>query len=418
MKSFVSLAQKKVPKKLLAPAYGLRRKYLSAVARPVRLDRLLLGGEGKIPARKYARLTQNLRRPSTPLSQSPHVRLLELYDEIGDDLFGIERLKQTEYYANARESIGLFGNYIGCRSDEDLIRQVRFFVHLYQGEGEASAPTEESRSRGAFPPLVRPVRDSGGYYEIVDGHHRLAAAYCRGEGTAKVAVAGEAVHTPLQQLLLDGLWTQNERILYQPVDAPEVQAEWPLVRKCSDRAEKMLRWLERNGPDKPRGETTYLDLGSNYGWFVKHMLDQGYDSRGVERDICAIEIGKEFYGLDPRRIQVQELVSFLEGTDSKFDLVSCFSVLHHFALGKAVIGPEDFFRHLDRITGSVLFFDTGQAHEAWFRVKLKDWTPEFIQDWILRNSTFTGVEPLGPDEDARPPHQDNYGRMLFACTRG
>ena len=54
----------------------------------------------------------------------------------------------------------------------------------------------------------------------------------------------------------------------------------------------------------------------------------------------------------------------------------------------------------------------------WFKESLGEWSPEFILDWVKRNSSFNRIEPLGMDRDSQLPDQQfNYGRTLFACTR-
>jgi len=64
----------------------------------------------------------------------------------------------------------------------------------------------------------------------------------------------------------------------------------------------------------------------------------------------------------------------------------------------------------------VLFFDTGEEHEAWMRGKLPGWTPEFVARWLRENTTFDEIVPLGRDEDVAT-FPGNYGRTLFACVR-
>ncbi len=91
--------------------------------------------------------------------------------------------------------------------------------------------------------------------------------------------------------------------------------------------------------------------------------------------------------------------------------------MHHFALGEESLSAETFIRLIDRIAGKVLFFDTGQCTESWFRQTLPLWNPEFVQAWLKKNTTFNEVIPLGPDEDGVAPFGENYGRMLFACVR-
>ena len=77
---------------------------------------------------------------------------------------------------------------------------------------------------------------------------------------------------------------------------------------------------------------------------------------------------------------------------------------------------EEFRDRLADVTGRVLFFDTGQAHEAWIGADIAQWTPDFIGKW-LRAGGFDEVIALGTDHDDQPPHQGNYGRTLFACVR-
>jgi hypothetical protein len=65
----------------------------------------------------------------------------------------------------------------------------------------------------------------------------------------------------------------------------------------------------------------------------------------------------------------------------------------------------------------VLFIDTGQENEEWFRTSLAGWNPEKIAEFLRENTTFDEIVDLGPDDDAHPPYADNYGRHLFACLR-
>lgn len=418
MKIFKSFIKAILPKRLHSPLKKTVYKFLGHTPelgiRSVPIDRFLMGGESKLSARKFARLTANPMRPSTPLSSSPHVMILQTYDEIGESLFEINTFIETPYVKNAVEIIGLAGSYFGCKDIASLKQQVRYFIDMYIGNEEKPALATTSHSQVSSFPKVRKIKDSDNLYEIIDGHHRLACAYCKGETYAEVNVTRLPTHTPLQQLLMDGLWVENEKIRYQPIDAPEVQT-WPLVRKCSDRGSKILNWLSNSRSIKKNA--SYIDLGCSYGWFVDHLLSSGYDAYGVERDICAIETGRICYGLPEERIFTDELVSFLSTSDKQYDIVSCFSVLHHFALGKGAISAIDFIKLLDGLTGQALFIDTGQSTEEWFCDSLSEWNPEFIQQWILDNTTFTSVTSLGIDEDNVPPYQGNYGRTFFVCTR-
>jgi hypothetical protein len=167
----------------------------------------------------------------------------------------------------------------------------------------------------------------------------------------------------------------------------------------------------------PPGGSTYIDLGCSYGWFVAKLQEYGFTTSGVERDPIAASIGKLLYKLSDSQIHQSDCVRFLHEVTKKYDVVSCFSVLHHFVLGNGRVSAVEFIRLIDSITRRVLFFDTGQSTEAWLKDDLQGWTPDHIENWLRQNTSFKEIVRLGSDEDAVPPFQDNYGRMLFACVK-
>jgi 2-polyprenyl-3-methyl-5-hydroxy-6-metoxy-1,4-benzoquinol methylase len=162
---------------------------------------------------------------------------------------------------------------------------------------------------------------------------------------------------------------------------------------------------------------SYLDVGACYGWFVAQMRADGFDAHGVELDPRAPELAAAVYDIEPERITTSEASTFLAALEGTYDVVSCFSVLHHFVLGRGPCSAEELIELLDRATGRVLFFDTGEAHESWFAEVLPEWNAEYIEKWLRANTSFTNVVRLGVDEDARGPYAENYGRTLFACMR-
>ncbi len=156
---------------------------------------------------------------------------------------------------------------------------------------------------------------------------------------------------------------------------------------------------------------------SCYGWFVAQMAALGYGSEGIERDRRGAELGSIVYGLDTRRIRIGDAETVLAATTRQWDVVSCFSLLHHFVLGRGRCDAAELVRRLDAATGRVLFLDTGQDHERWFHHSLRGWDTEHVAAFLQEHGTFDEVVDLGPDQDAVPPFGDNYGRHLFACVR-
>src|SRR5206468_857964 len=134
-------------------------------------------------------------------------------------------------------------------------------------------------------------------------------------------------------------------------------------------------------------DLSYLDVASFLGWFVARMADRGHRAHGVERDPLAVDFGKLVYSLPDDAVTVADVVDYLR-EDHSFDVISCFSLLHHFALGRGAVTAEELLQMIDRACTRVLFVDTGQATEKWFRDLLPEWTPDHIREWLLANSTF------------------------------
>lgn len=373
----------------------LRRPWRTVVP----LDKLLLGPQNarRHTAAEFAAATGDLLWPSTPVTEGPHVELLRL--AAGRELTDADILA-SPYGRMARQAIRAHGAYFDATDDAGVVAVARRFL--------AGDPGDRPE-----PLLVAPIRGSD-CYQLLDGHHRAARAAVGGARTVEVTAKWAPVTTPLQDLLTEMTWLDGDRQLYQPLPGAELRSGWPTVRRCTDRLDKLTEFLGEHGIDPP---ATYLDVASCYGWFVHRLGELGYDAEGMERDPLARPLGRAAYGLDPARVHIGDCVDLLRATDRRRDVVSCFSLLHHFVLGRAKADHTELLRLLDGVTGRVLFLDTGQEHEAWFRTSLRGWDPERIAAELAEHTTFDKIVDLGPDADAVPPHADNYGRHLFACLR-
>lgn len=394
--------------RVLASKTLLRRPWQVTVP----LDRFLLGAQDGWDAREFAERTGQLLWPSTPLLDGPHAQLLRLADRAGPGSFPSDtEILAGSYGDLARRCIDQDGSYFGATDDRGIVDAARGYIDRYRGgELEGGLP---GQSGPRDPVLVAPVRGSD-YYQILDGHHRLASAAARGESHAKVTAKWLPVSTPLQALLARMTWLEGKRELYQPLDAPELRRSWLPVRRCHDRLAMMIDLLERRGPRPP---ASYLDIASCYGWFVAEMRDRGFDASGMERDPLAAPLGEAAYGLDRGAVQVGDCVQLLAAAGRTWDVISCFSLLHHFVLGRGSVNAEELLASIDQVTGSVLFLDTGQEHEEWFRRSLPGWDADGVASFLRRHTSFDEIVDLGPDRDARPPYAENYGRHLFACLR-
>jgi SAM-dependent methyltransferase len=385
-------------------------KFPSLFVRDLPLSKLLMGGEHRRAAANYARLTGDLLRPSTPVGLSPHADFLRDYREFGDEVLRPERFALTRYWRNAQKCIDLFGQYFSATTIDGVLERATAFAHALKN-GDAAFRSAGGTAFG-MPVKVSRIKYSD-CFEVVDGNHRLALASARGAERYPCAILPvDPVLTPVQQMIMDSSWTNEQCLLYQPLGLPEVQS-WPTVRRCTDRMALIQAFLERHGPSTG----SYLDIGCSYGWFVNQMIKRGYDAVGIDRDVSAMTVGRLVYGLDSSVFMTDDLANFLHRSNCQYDIVSCFSVLHHYALGKGQMPAEAFIRKLDSMTGSVLFLDTGESHERWFKDSLKDWNTEFIVRWLRQNTSFSSVQILGTDQDGQGRYRGQYGRHLFACHR-
>ncbi len=375
----------------------------------VPVSRVLLGGQNDLTAAEYAAAAGDLLWSSRPVADGPHADLLrQARQGTLDDV----TILTSPYAEMARTCIRLSGHYFGADDDEGIVRVARDFL-AWALEGRQPTPFP-GRSNPDAPVLLTPIQNSD-CLQLVDGHHRMAARCLAGDLLVPARVRRLPVSTPLQDLLDRMSWIGGRRELYQPVDAPELELSWTTVRRCRDRLDRMEKLLADIGVSAPG--STYLDVASAYGWFVNGMSRLGFSSVGVERDPLAAQLGPAVYGIEPQQVVTADAVDFLRSAEQEWDVVSCFSLLHHFVLGRGAVDELALLRLLDRVTGRVLFLDTGQAHEEWFQRSLREWDREHILEFLERYGTFDRVIDLGPDHDAVPPYEKNYARTLFACVR-
>ena len=363
-------------------------------------------------ATEYAAATGDLFWPSRRVVDGPHADLLRRFRDGGD--FSDEEILDSPYGRMAARCIELSGQYFSATDAAGIVEIARDFIDRSFSDIPGATTRRARQSRAGTPILVAPVAHSN-LYQVVDGHHRIASLAIQGNEMFPARVRRSRVRTPVQDLLDEMSWIGGNQELYQPIDAPELEREWVTVRRCTDRLGAMDKVTARLGIEP--GTSSYLDVASCYGWFVAQMRDRGFDAYGIERDPLAPSLGAGAYGLDPSRITVGDAVELLRADQRRHDIVSCFSLLHHFVLGRGSTDAEGLLELLDRATGRVLFLDTGQANEAWFKESLPEWDPPFIAKFLEKNSTFDEIIDCGPDADAVPPYQDNYGRHLFACVR-
>ena len=390
-------------------AYMVYRTTPALFVRKLKLKKLLIGG-AQYSRLTCARLSGNLLAPSTPVAASPHAQFLRTYREIGDSIFQPKIFAATSYCKYVFKCIEIYGNYFSHTDIEGVLQQARSFTAMY--DGLSGPPCDLHHSQPGAAPEVMRIKYSD-CYEVFDGHHRLAIAAVRGLDEYPCAILPtDKVLTPMQLMVMDSVWLTGKCRLSQPVPIPELNG-WSEERRCTDRLKMITGWL--NQRDISSGSS--LDLGASYGWFVSEMAKLGYKASGVEQNSALATVGPPAYGLDDSAIKVENLSSFLKSAEQKYGVVFCFSVLQDYLLGLEKMSATEFIRLVDKITGSVLFFDTAECHETRYRHSLAGWNAKYIQNWLQENTSFSKIEILGTDSDRTRLFPVRYGRHLFACSR-
>lgn len=207
----------------------------------------------------------------------------------------------------------------------------------------------------------------------------------------------------------------NTKVLYQPVSLQSVNDNSIVLRKCSDRAETMLKFCQEYFGESLK-EKTFFDVGANYGYFLQFFKNHCAEVSGIETDEKNIKVAQMFYPEVAGNIRNIEFSVFYNS--GKYNIVSFLSVLHHYIIGKEhSLDLEDYIDIADELTEDIMFFEMGQEHETRFQGALDGWNPDTIQEWILKNTTFNVCKPLMVDNDNVGKFHDVFGRTLFACYR-
>jgi hypothetical protein len=162
------------------------------------LRQTLMGGEGTYDAREWAEITG---RVSALLKDSVHVKFLEQYRAIEENVFIWENFEQTAYFKNAVQCVQFWGDYFGQRTREEILAQARSFAVLYEcirdgNPSEVRFPSEKDHAPPRSLPRVRETLTPG-TVEIADGHHRLAIAWVLGQRKAMALVIPSPTATTL-----------------------------------------------------------------------------------------------------------------------------------------------------------------------------------------------------------------------------
>lgn len=184
-------------------------------------------------------------------------------------------------------------------------------------------------------------------------------------------------------------------------------------RKSDDR----LSMIYKNLPEK---HGSYLDVGSQLGYFVFKISEKGYMSSGIESNSTSF-----FYATSLSRLNKIKNVSFFNFSLDKntvdllpeYDVISILSVYHHMVYFFGKKDADETIKKLVSKCRKTFFFETGEYQEKGFY-----WTDSlsFMGDnsndtikLFLEKFNFKSVEKIGENST----HLTKHKRSFYVCRK-
>jgi cyclopropane fatty-acyl-phospholipid synthase-like methyltransferase len=198
---------------------------------------------------------------------------------------------------------------------------------------------------------------------------------------------------------------------YQPIWAGQVRSR-KTIRNCED------RWEMVRATVAATGAKNLIDLGCAEGYFVRKAGELGCFALGVDRDynrLGLIEAARMIDRSERSGFILSNIDEDLLSRLPQFDVVLCFSVMHHIIRHNSVEYGLARLRQMRSITRKAFLFDMGQTNEV--STGWADKLPYMGDDpvpWIssfLKEGGFNNIEVIG-ETDA---YRDDVKRYVFRC---
>jgi SAM-dependent methyltransferase len=183
------------------------------------------------------------------------------------------------------------------------------------------------------------------------------------------------------------------------------------VRECED------RWIIVEETLTATNAGNLLDLGCAEGYFVRQTAETGRIAIGVDRDhnrLGLIEPARMFDRSKGSGFILGDIEPDLLKKLPKFDVVICFSVMHHILRQNSLEHAREVLAGIAAITNKAFLFDMGQSNETsttWAeKIPSMGDDPEgWIRDFL--RVSFREVETVGKTDAFRDP----IARFVFRC---
>ena len=207
----------------------------------------------------------------------------------------------------------------------------------------------------------------------------------------------------------------NRIPFYQPTYMKNI---FPIVKDKNLRESETRADLIIENLDNSSG--SYLDIGSQLGYFVFKMAETGFFSTGIESSKYP-----HSYANSLKVINDEDNVCFINmSIDSNnvknlptYDVVSILNVFHHLVYFNSFKDADIIMKELVSKTNKILFFETGEFEE-----KGEYWSDclSFMgkdsKKWVfnyLKTLGFSNVSKIAEF----PTHLNDHKRTLYCCSK-
>jgi len=208
----------------------------------------------------------------------------------------------------------------------------------------------------------------------------------------------------------------NKTELYQPTYQKRsffLVRKGTVQRSCEDRFDAISKRVSASSG-------SYLDIGSQFGYFVFKMAELGFVSTGMEADLPAYNYASNLAKIN-EATNVRFIHEHLDEDRAKslphYDIISILNVFHHIVHFSGFEKADKIMKTLYQKCDGILFFETGEYEE-----KGHYWSEDLqfmgksSKEWIgdyLKKLGFRCVEEAG----RFPTHLSGHKRTLFCCFK-
>jgi hypothetical protein len=318
---------------------------------------------------------------------------IDFYKSYTERVLKGTRWEDLPYYKRVLGQIenGLFK--WGCKTKQDLDRRCATLDKIFNDIKQNGYKSREIQRRELSKNSLLDADDEiaisiGRYGDLIfnNGRHRLT--FAKIIGIPRVPVNITVRHSEWEEFKQDiySYIRKNHGVLDEPLTHIDLQ-NIPF-RHGLERFE-MIRG------NIGEGNSTVLDIGSNWGYYCHRFEEEGFQCTAVENDLENLYFLKKLRRAENRNFEIIEKPVLSLGNKSiiKYDIVLALAIFHHFLKEKTAF--EEFRGLLRNLDVNEMYFEPHVYTEPQMSGSFINFTNEEFVNFILENSCLKNSKQIG-----------------------